>query len=163
VFADARHFANLDTSRVPSYLDLPAALRSVGTRYTFPSPTLLALDAAVAHYRLPEKARERYDHYASLGSYVRQQLWRLGLEPLAPDKCAAPVITTFAPPEGESSEAFVARCRFWGYELGGQSGYLAERRLVQIATMGAVTCELCAPLFTHLENALVPKPALATA
>jgi hypothetical protein len=33
---------------------------------------------------------------------------------------------------------------------------------VQIATMGAVTRELCAPLFTHLENSLVPKPTLAT-
>jgi aspartate aminotransferase-like enzyme len=97
-----------------------------------------------------------------LGLYVREQLRRLGLEPLAAEDCAAPVVTTFAPPEGESSEAFVARCRYWGYEIGGHSGYLAERRLVQIATMGAVTCELCAPLFSHLENFLVAKPALAT-
>ena len=162
VFADARHFANLDTSRVPSYLDLPAALACTGTRYTFPSPTLLALDAALGNYASPEKARARYEHYAALGGYVRGQLRHLGLEPLAAESCAAPVVTTFAPPEGESSEAFVARCHFWGYELGGQSGYLAVRRLVQIATMGAVTRELCAPLFAHLENSLVPKPTLAT-
>jgi aspartate aminotransferase-like enzyme len=162
VFADARQLAGLDTSRVPSYLDLPAALACTGTRYTFPSPTLLALDAALANYATPEKARTCYERYAMLGIYVREQLRRLGLEPLAKDSCAAPVVTTFAPPERESSEAFVARCHFWGYELGGQSGYLAERRLVQIATMGAVTRELCAPLFTRLENSLVSKPELAT-
>src|SRR5262249_14246834 len=125
VFADARHFSDLDTSRVPSYLDLPAALACTGTRYTFPSPTLLALDAALANYVSPEKARARYELYATLGVYVREQLRRLGLEPLAAESCAAPVVTTFAPPEGESSEAFVARCHSWGYELGGQSGYLA--------------------------------------
>jgi aspartate aminotransferase-like enzyme len=162
IFADARQLAGLDTSRVPSYLDLPAALACAGTRYTFPSPTLLALDAALASYASHEKARTCYEHYAMLGIYVREQLRRLGLEPLAKDSCAAPVVTTFSPPESESSEAFVARCHFWGYELGGQSGYLAERRLVQIATMGAVTRELCAPLFTHLENSLVPRPELAT-
>jgi aspartate aminotransferase-like enzyme/predicted N-acetyltransferase YhbS len=163
IFADARQLADLDISRVPSYFDLPAALSSTGTRYTFPSPTLLALDAALSSYATPEQARVRYDHYAALGVYVRGQLRRLGLGPLAAEYCAAPVITTFAPPENETAEAFVARCHFWGYALGGQSGYLAERRLVQIATMGAVTRDLCAPLFTHLENALVARPALATA
>jgi len=163
VFADSRQFVSLDVSRVPSYLDLQAALACTGTRYTFPSPTLVALDAALANYATAEKARVCYERYAALGVYVREQLRRLGLEPLAAENCASPVITTFAPPEGETSEAFVARCHCWGYELGGQSGYLAERRLVQIATMGAVTRELCAPLFSHLESSLVPKPALATA
>jgi aspartate aminotransferase-like enzyme len=163
IFADARKLADLDTGRVPSYLDLPAALACTGTRYTFPSPTLLALDAALAGYGTPDKARDSYDRYAALGVYVRGELRRLGLEPLAADDCAAPVVTTFAPPVGESAEAFVARCHFWGYAIGGQSGYLAERRLVQIATMGAVTREACGPLFAHLEESLVSRPALATA
>jgi aspartate aminotransferase-like enzyme len=121
------------------------------------------LDAALSGYATPEKAHARYDHYAALGVYVRGQLRRLGLEPLAAENCASPVVTTFAPPEGETAEAFVARCHFWGYALGGQSGYLAERRLVQIATMGAVTRDLCAPLFSHLENAFTARPALTTA
>jgi aspartate aminotransferase-like enzyme len=163
IFADARTLNTLDTSRVPSYLDLPAALASAGPRYTFPSPTLLALEAALAEYSTAEKARARHEHYAALGAYIRQQLRRLGLEPLAADTCAAPVVTTFAPPNGETSEAFVARCQFWGFEIGGQSGYLAERRLVQIATMGAVTREPCAPLFDYLTDALVRRPTLATA
>jgi aspartate aminotransferase-like enzyme len=163
IFADARTLDKLDTSRVPSYLDLPAALASAGPRYTFPSPNLVALEAALAEYATAEKARSRHEHYAALGVYIRQQLRRLGLEPLADDACAAPVVTTFAPLNGETSEAFVARCHFWGFAIGGQSGYLAERRLVQIATMGAVTRDACAPLFDHLADALVSRPALATA
>src|SRR5262249_22562495 len=163
IFADARKLTGLDTSRVPSYFDLAAALACTGTRYTFPSPTLLALDAAIANYATDERACACYVRYAELGLYVRKQLRRLGLEPLAAEDCAAPVVTTFAPPPGESAEAFVARCHFWGYAIGGQSGYLAARRLVQIATMGAVTRDACAPLFAHLENALVARPEFATA
>src|SRR5208282_6858402 len=75
---------------------------------------------------------------------------QVGLEPLAAETCACPVVATFVPPGGEPSEAFVARCQSWGYAIGGQSGYLAARGLVQIATMGAVTQETCVPLFEHL-------------
>jgi hypothetical protein len=46
----------------------------------------------------------------------------------------------------------VERCRAWGYAIGGQSGYLAERRLVQIATMGAIGREDLIPLFQHLHR-----------
>jgi aspartate aminotransferase-like enzyme len=157
VFADANALGHLDRNLVPSYLDLPATLATVGPRYTFPSPTLLALEASLADFATPEAAQSRYERYASLGVYVRQQLRDLGLEPLADESCACPVVATFAPPGLESSEAFVKRCQSWGFVIGGQSGYLAERRLVQIATMGAVTRELCEPLFEHLTRHLGNK------
>jgi aspartate aminotransferase-like enzyme len=150
VFADGAALADLDTSRVPSYFDLKANLAATGPIYTFPSPTLKALAAALAEYATPEKARAQYERYAELGAYVRRRLREVELEPLADESCACPVVTTFAPPGDESAAAFVARCRSWGFAIGGQSGYLAERRLVQIATMGAVTREMCAPLFERL-------------
>ena len=81
---------------------------------------------------------------------MRQELRRLGLEPLTKEPWAAPVVTTFAPPGGESAPAFVARCRRWGFAIGGQSGYLAKRRLVQIATMGAVQASQVDRLFDRL-------------
>jgi hypothetical protein len=40
----------------------------------------------------------------------------------------------------------------WGYAIGGESAYLSRRRLVQIATMGAVTWEMFAGLFDHLDH-----------
>jgi aspartate aminotransferase-like enzyme/predicted N-acetyltransferase YhbS len=150
VFADTAALANLDMSRVPSYLDLPAALASPGPLYTFPSPQLRALEAALTNWATPELARSEYERYAALGAYVRQQLRTLGLPPMAEEACACPVVTTFAPPEGQTSESFVARCRAWGFAIGGQSGYLKERRLVQFATMGAVTHQACAALFEQL-------------
>jgi len=159
VFADAAQLADLDMGNVPSYFDIPAVLASEGPRFTFPSPSLMALDAALAAYA-EMKAQSRFDHYRRLGAYVRHQLRKASLEPLAAEEVACPVVTTFAPPAGESSEEFVDRCRSWGFVIGGQSGYLAQRRLVQIATMGAIRKEDCTPLFEHLSCSLTPEPSL---
>jgi aspartate aminotransferase-like enzyme len=163
IFADAAALRTLDRSQVPSYLDVTAALASEGPCYTFPSPTLFALEAALEEYATPQKARASYDRYAELGVYVRQQLRRLRLEPLAQDEHACPVVTTFTPPGDESSAAFVGRCRRWGFAIGGLSAYLAERRYVQIATMGAVTRAEVAPLFDRIGRWLTKIPVLALA
>ena len=152
IFADAKSLCDLDMSRTPSYLDLPAALSTHGSRFTFPSPTLAALNAALEDYTSSHRAQVRYDHYAELGAFIRDQLRQLGIEPLAEEKCAAPVITSFAPPGGDTAAGFVDRCRDWGFAIGGQSGYLAERKMVQIATMGAISREDCAPLFDRLQR-----------
>jgi aspartate aminotransferase-like enzyme len=134
VFADAAALGGVDPERVPSCLDVPATLATVGPRYTFSSPLLRALEVALDAYA----AGDRFAEYAELGRRVRRRLREVGLDPLAPEEWAAPVITTFAAPGGASSEAFVARRREEGFEVGGESAYLAERRLVQVATMGHV-------------------------
>ena len=151
VFADLADLQRLDTTRIPSYLDLPVTLAQRGPCFTFPSELLRALAAALTKYDTPARAGIRYESYAALGRHVRQHLRRLGLQSLASECQSGPTITTFAPPSGWTSSAFVDLCRSWGFLIGGQSGYLADRRLVQIATMGAITGEACAPLFKHLE------------
>jgi aspartate aminotransferase-like enzyme len=152
IFADAAALASLDRSHVPSYLDVAAALANQGPCYTFPSQQLRALDAALADYATPALATRRYAQYAALGAYVRRRLRELGLEPLADERWASPVVTTFAPPGEQTLDGFVAMCRSWGFAIGGQSGYLVKRRLVQIATMGEVTRAACKPLFEHLDH-----------
>jgi len=161
IFADLEALKCVDRSRVPSYFDVAAAMQSEGPCYTFPSPTLLALEAALKEYATPEKAQASYDRYQEMGTAVREHLRCLGLPPLARDDCACPVVTTFAPPGEESSAAFVHRCRAWGFAIGGESAYLAQRRLVQIATMGAITCDMFSSLFDHLETWLARSPVLA--
>jgi aspartate aminotransferase-like enzyme len=163
IFADGEALDRLERQRVPSYFDIAAALASKGPCYTFPSPILRALEAAMAEYATPAKAQATYTRYAELGVYVRRQLRRLGLEPLAREEWAAPVVTTFSPPGEETSEEFVERCLSWGVAIGGQSGYLAERRLVQVATMGAVTRDMSTTLFHQLQGWLRPEPTLALA
>ena len=111
-----------------------------------------ALEAALANYSSPERAQAAYERYACLGKYLRNSLRRLGIEPLAQEEWAAPVVATFAPPGDLSAEAFVRRCRDWGYEIGGQSSYLAERRLVQIAVMGAIDQARLDPFFKRLST-----------
>lgn len=162
IFADGQALQHLDRSLVPSYLDIVAALNSPGPCYTFPSPTLLALEAALAEYATPALAQAAYARYHDLGVRVRQYLRRLGIEPLALESHAAPVVTTFTPPGEDSSVAFVGRCRSWGYAIGGESAYLAQRRLVQIATMGAVTHQTVTDLFDRLAKWLDRKSSQVT-
>lgn len=160
VFADSAALARVDLDRVPSYFDIPASLASTGPRYTFPSPTLAALETALEAYTTPEGAQATYARYAALGQFVRRRLRDLGVEPLAADASASPVVTTFAPPADEPSEQFVSRCADWGFAIGGQSGYLAERRLVQIATMGAVEQQELLPFFDHFHRWLDPHASV---
>src|SRR5205823_1960962 len=109
VFAERAALRELDVSRVPSYFDVPAALDTRGPRYTFPSAVLQALEAALEKYATPARADTAYGHYAQLGVFVRERLRQLGLEPLAADENASPIVTTFALPAGEPSAHFVHR------------------------------------------------------
>jgi aspartate aminotransferase-like enzyme len=122
---------------VPDYVNLDAALRTEGSRFTFSSPLLMALDAAL------EIPRD----YAPLGSLVRRRLRDRGLPPMADGIYAAPTVTTFAPPV----RGFPELCRSLGYWIGGESSYLARRGLVQVATMGAVGADHVEDLFRQLE------------
>jgi hypothetical protein len=124
------------TRPVPVYLDVAEALRTEGSCFTFPSPLLLALEEAL---------RLRRD-YAPLGSLVRQRLRGMGIEPMVEEPIAAPVVTTFVPPRN----GFLDHCLHLGYRIGGESGYLAARGLVQIATMGAVQARHVDSLFDRL-------------
>lgn len=157
IFADRHRLTHLDRTQIPSYFDLATALETNSPCYTFPSPTLLALEAALVKYVEPTRTQETFARYHDLGVKVRRALRQLGLTPLAPEENASPVVTTFAPPTNETSQAFVARCRGWGYTIGGESGYLSQRRLVQIATMGDVAWDHFSELFDHLQGYLAPN------
>lgn len=151
VFANPADLAHLDTSRIPTYLNVAATVATVGPRFTAPSPMVKALDVALDLFATPSKCSARYKQIADLGGLVRQRLTAAGYELLAADAVASPAIVTFAPPKGMASAAFVAMCREWGYQIAGQSGYLAERRLVQLAVMGHVSRAEIEPLLDLLE------------
>ncbi|MFI5458505.1 MAG: aminotransferase class V-fold PLP-dependent enzyme [Isosphaerales bacterium] len=140
--------------RVPTYLDLGAALAARGPQFTVPSPMLAALDRALDDYATPAAAATRYARYAELGRFVRSSLRTLGLEPVAAEESAAPVVTTFATPRGWSTHDFAAACRSLGYEVAFASRYLRRRGWVQIATMGEVLEDDLRPLFAGLARHL---------
>ena len=157
VFADPQELLHLDTDQMPSYFDIPASLASAGPRFTVPSPLLLALETALKVYDADDKIQARYDHYADLGRFVRDRLREIGLPPLADENVASPVITSFYPPDQESSNDFVNRCQGWGFLIGGQSGYLAEQRVVQIANMGTICRADLERLFERIEHWMVRR------
>jgi aspartate aminotransferase-like enzyme len=156
VFAGAPGMPRLNHSRLPSYLDLPEMLAAVGPRYTFASPTFAALEAALVDYASQSSAAARYKRYAELGACLRGGLREVGIAPLADEAIASGVLTTFAPPGGESAESFVERAAAAGFDIGGQSEYLTRRRLVQVATMGATTCDDVAAFISYLSGRALP-------
>jgi aspartate aminotransferase-like enzyme len=135
---------------VPSTFDLSAVARTRGPRQTVAWGLLASLAMALEDYRTPEAAAARYAAQAALGRYVRSALARLGVTPLAPESVASPVLTTFRPPAG-SPEEFALLCRAFGYEINAWSDYLAQRGLVQIATMGDISARQLDGLFNQLE------------
>jgi len=138
VYAAPHALDGVDTSRVPTYLDLGATLACDGPRFTLSSNLLRVLDAALRPYADDAARRRRFAESARLGRFVRAQLRTLGLTPLVPEEHASPVITSFPPPPHVPAEELLARCRAAGFGLGGSSGYLRARGWLQIATMGHV-------------------------
>ena len=152
VFADPSDLAHLDPDAIPSYLDVASTLKTVGPRFTVPSPLVRAMDAALLPLSSPAKRLVRFAEIRRLGNRIRQTLLAIGITPLAPAETASPAIVTFTPPNNESAADFVAKCHRWGFQIAGQSGYLAERGLVQIAVMGHVSDEEIEPLIAHLQS-----------
>lgn len=150
VFADPADLAHLPAESVPTYLDIAAAVATVGPRFTVPSPLIAALDAALEPLSTPVKRAARFAKVRQLGGYVRASLEEAGFEMLSKADIASPAIVTFAPPGGLTSAEFVQLCKDWGYQIAGQSGYLAERRLVQLAVMGTVSRHQLQPLIQKL-------------
>ena len=78
------------TARSESSAELSGLAGSVSTRgprYTFPSPILLALDAALEPYSTPDLAEAAYAMPPWVSTFGA--LRKLGLDPLAAERCAS--------------------------------------------------------------------------
>lgn len=157
VFASHQALEQTRGASFPSSMDVAAATAQSGPRFTVASPLLLALESALAPYSSAESACQRWAHQQNLGSSVRFQLRRMGIQPLADETDAAPCVTTFPIPDGN----FMEKCRRAGFELGSESGYLLERRWAQIATMGAVDCADLDRLFDGIRRETLAPARLA--
>jgi len=150
VFANPTTLDSVDQSVVPAYLDLVESLKVPGPRFTFPSPPIFALLESLEEYATPEARARTFDRYVQMGHYIRTELRALGLPPLVSDELSSPVVTTFSPPAGLTADAFIQRCLDWGYQIGGESGYLRQKNWLQLATMGDVQLADCKALFDRL-------------
>ena len=135
-------------SLCPSF-DIVRMLQTRGPISTVASPLISALATALdQQYSTPNATLQKFQHYASLGKCVREQMSALGLKPLAPCDIAAPHITTFPLP----NPRFPKTCLEAGFHIAHESAYLQQRSWGQIATMGNITTETLAPLFTTLNS-----------
>jgi aspartate aminotransferase-like enzyme len=154
VFADPNELSHIDPESVPTYFDLLSTLNTVGPRFTVPSPLIRALDVALEQFADEPKRIRRFAEIASQMSTIRQALIRNGLKPLASETVSSPAMVTFAPPDGKSAKEFVCSLMEHGFQIAGQSGYLAERGLVQVAVMGALSNEQIDRFVSHLDRTL---------
>ena len=107
IFADARTLPRTDRAGCQVISTWPRRWPSKAR--ASPSPRRSSTPcAALTEYASPELAQTRYQHYAALGTFVRQQLRELGLPPLADEANACPVVTTFVPPGKEMGRDFVS-------------------------------------------------------
>jgi aspartate aminotransferase-like enzyme len=157
VFAAPDACAVPSARRIPTYLDLRAAMAARGPRFTVSSPLLAAVERALEPYDSPRECAERFAHYAGLGRTVRSSLRALGLRPVAEEEWAAPVVTSFTSPPGWTAQEFAATCRALGYEIAFASAYLRRRGWLQIATMGDLAEDELRPLFAGLGRQLAER------
>lgn len=138
VMASPGSLSGVKRDKVIPSLDVASAIDARGPRFTFASAPVVALREALRSFETETLRTERFERYARLGQTVRAGLREAGIEPIAPDSIAAPVITSFVCPRHMGSAAFVTLCRKWGFDVAGLSRYLERRGWSQIATMGPV-------------------------
>jgi len=152
LLGDADEVRKTATDHAPLALDARAIFDARGPRFTISSSLIAALDAALSRFDTLAKREQEYARIRGLGSIVRAGLRRLGAEPIAPDACASPSVTTFVPPLAHSPERLALVCRAHGFEINVHSPYLPPRGWAQIATMGNVEERDIARLFGSLQE-----------
>lgn len=119
-------------NRVPRYLDLALYLDGDGVPFTQPSPLVGALAAALTS----TDWAARFSAIREAQARLRARLKVAGIEPIVSGPGAAPSIVTFAVPEHLDADAVGARLESDGFLLGWRSGYMRDRRWLQVALMG---------------------------
>lgn len=157
VFADPAELKHLDPETIPTYLDLISTIKTVGPRFTVPSPLIASLDTALESFATDKQRKNRFQQIASQMSIIRKAVNRMGLAMLSEEANASPAMITFAPPEGYTASEIVAKLYKAGYQIAGQSGYLAERNLIQIAIMGQINNDQVFGLVRVLERLIDRK------
>jgi aspartate aminotransferase-like enzyme len=149
VFASQEALAHLAGKQLCSTFDLCQAMAHRGPLSTVSTPLVSALHQALhAYFATPAKAQARFLHQERLGRWLRAQMRDCGLEQIAAEPHAAPVIASFPLPHS----GFARGCLRAGFRIATESDYLCARRWGQIATMGNLTQVALEPLFEYLRS-----------
>lgn len=117
---------------VPRYLDLGHWLAHDSVPFTHSSNLVAALGAALERLN----AAERMARTGRDARWLRFELRRRNLRPVAPEAAASPAVTTVALPPQAPSFAVAAALEQSGYLVSWRSEYLLKRNWIQVALMG---------------------------
>jgi aspartate aminotransferase-like enzyme len=131
VFHDG-HIAN--SGRVPRYLDLSGYEATESVPFTHSSNLVAALECSLSLTDWPRK----FERVAEESCWLRAEMQRLSMLPIAHERDAAAGILTVEIPD-EVRTADVARALAeQGIEIAWQSPYLIDRNWMQVALMGEI-------------------------
>lgn len=120
---------------LPRSLDLHAYACGDGVPYTLPTVLVGGLLAALEARPVAGEAAALAE-LAATGAQLRRDLVACGLELVAQEPCAAAAVLSVQLPPGVDPVALVERLACDGFLLAGHSGYLRDRRRVQVSLMG---------------------------
>ena len=117
---------------LPRYLDLGSYMEARGIPYTQSSNLLSAFDVALQRFEQPE---ELYERVTTRALRVRAMAEQAGFTIVAPEKAAAPTISTLCMPTGFSAMQLGENLFLNGLNVHYESVYLRERNWLQISCM----------------------------
>ena len=131
VFHDGR-IAN--SRRIPRYLDLSGYEATESVPFTHSSNLVAALECSLSLTDWPRK----FERVAEESRWLRAEMQRLSMPPIAPERhAAAGVLTLELPDEVRTADVAHALAE-QGFEIAWQSGYLIDRNWMQVALMGEI-------------------------
>lgn len=125
---------------LPRSLDLHAYTAGDGVPSTLPTVLVGGLLAAL-EARPAEQEAAALAELAGTGAALRGELAARGFELVADEHCAAPAVLSVRLPAGVDPAALVHLLAGDGFLLAGHSGYLRDRRWVQLSLMGRPSTE----------------------
>ncbi|MBE7558959.1 aminotransferase class V-fold PLP-dependent enzyme [bacterium] len=152
------HQEDLPTAsrRLPRYLDLALYDAGGGVPFTLSSNQLAALHAAIQVCR-------RRPPLAEAADWLREELVRLGLPPLAGREYASPAVFTLTLPPDLSAEALTARLESEGFHVAARSRYLLQRNWLQVALYSHPSQDDLVRFVRQLERLLAAPLPLSSA
>lgn len=137
---------------LPAYLDLALYSMKDEVPFTITSNLVYALHAALKNFDL----KKRLKHISALSSWLKNELRKIGLNPIIPDEYANPFVITINLPEQLSSVKVAAQLEKKGFFISYKSSYLLKRNWIQLCLIGELSEKMLKPLLKSFQYLLRP-------
>ena len=137
---------------LPAYLDMALYSRKNGVPFTVTSNLVYALHTALKNLEL----KKRLKHISALSSWLKDELRKIGLNPVIPDEYTNHFVITISLPEQLSSAKVASQLENKGFFISYKSSYLLKRNWIQLCLIGELSEKMLKPLLKSFQYMLRP-------